>query len=366
MAMRRRLRRAALVAIVAATSGCRWIPARRGETAPETPPPVIGKADATRPATMDLAEATLPPLPPLRSIDDDEAFRPSAPTPLLDAAAERDAAMKRFLAIENDAPPPSARQKAAVGEVRVAALPPSTVSDRAGATGTEKSPKVDEDVAPAVFEPSPVTVETKAPGIPSVPPISEPPAIEVVPVAKRLADAPEPPELMESTLWETVMSALATSTTAEPIAEPPGDLVVTPVPATSAPKFAISEMRICKRVFGFGRTEPPASSACKAGQVVLLYCELDGVRDEETADGFRSRLAATVAIVPASGGQPVWSEDLGIAEDHCDRRRRDFFVNFRITLPANLPPGEYQIRLTQKDLLAGTDASRSLPLTVRP
>ena len=94
-----------LVALVAASSGCKWLPVRHADR--------DRKVDATV-AEVKPVDADLPELPPMRTIDDDEAFRPAAPTPLLDAASSRDAALKKALAlsVEGEAavvpgPPPS-------------------------------------------------------------------------------------------------------------------------------------------------------------------------------------------------------------------------------------------------------------------
>jgi hypothetical protein len=76
-------------------------------------------------------------------------------------------------------------------------------------------------------------------------------------------------------------------------------------------------------------------------------------------------LAAHVEVRSAKDGKSVWKQALGTAEDLC-RRRRDYFVNYRITLPATLPPGHFELRLTQTDLVSDRSATLSIPLTVHP
>ena len=60
----------------------------------------------------------------------------------------------------------------------------------------------------------------------------------------------------------------------------------------------------------------------------------------------------------------VWDQSLGEAEDRCRSRRRDYYVNYRITIPTTVAPGDYRIRLTQTDLVAGQTASAELPVTI--
>ena len=300
-----------IVLAAVAAPGCRWLPARA---------PDLGPAPMRGPST------SLPPLPVIRPVGDDEAFRRLAPTPILDAAAARDREVQRALA-ESTTPDPIA-----VAENHPVAEP-------------------DPLVEPASFAP---------PAAPSE--IPDPPAVAPE-VETQEAVLPEGP------LWDYVLSALAEAADEEEapaIIDPPAaPLDLPPVAPEPAPVFAVADLRVCRRVVGFGRTEPLAADSIAPGRVVLLYCELENVRDEATADGFRSRLACSAAILRLGQDEPVWSGDLGTGEDVCPRRRRDFFVSYPVTIPVDLPAGRYELRLTQKDLLAGSEASRSVPIEVR-
>ena len=315
-----------IVALVAASSGCKWLPGRHPER--DRKPNAVS-------STVERDEADLPPLPKMRSIGDDEAFKPAEPTPLLNAAASRDAAIKRAIALTVTSEPAPV---VAPPKIEIALRPEDSPTEVAN----PDPPKADPLVEPAAFVP---------PGAQS-------------PEARKLSDAPAAiPDTAspEGSLWDYVLSAMAVATPSPAGHETAPEATPSPI----EPEFAISDLRICRRVLGFGRTEGLGAEAVVAGKTVLLYCELEGVRDEEVTDGVRSRLASTVAILPESGGEPVWSFDLGVAEDHCRRRRRDFFVNYRVKIPESLAPGAYRVRLVQSDLLAGTSASRSVPLIVR-
>ncbi len=126
----------------------------------------------------------------------------------------------------------------------------------------------------------------------------------------------------------------------------------------------IAELKLTRMVHGFGNIEPLEPASRKAGQAVVLYCELTGLAYEPAGPSFRSRVSAEVTLIAEGSEAPAWSHTLGTAEDACRRRRRDFFIGHRFTLPESLAPGNYRIRLTEKDLIADHVATRETTITV--
>ncbi len=124
------------------------------------------------------------------------------------------------------------------------------------------------------------------------------------------------------------------------------------------------DLRLCSKVESYGEFEAYDPPVRKAGQLVVIYCEVDGLRHEATSAGFRSRLVGRVEIVPEGGGPPAFAQTLGAAEETCRRRRRDYYIAYRLVLPRSLPPGEYKLRLTEKDLLADRTATREVGFAI--
>jgi hypothetical protein len=166
-------------------------------------------------------------------------------------------------------------------------------------------------------------------------------------------------------LWRTIVAALIESETADERARAAGIRRAVRAIEDQAP-LEIMDLRLCRKVNGFGSFEPVDPSACKSGQAVIVYCEMSGLRYEEVGEMFRSRLATQVEIVSSQGGEAAWKESLGTADDLCRRRRRDYYVCYRINLPEKLPPGSYELRMTQDDLVAGRSTTAAIPVTVRP
>ncbi len=126
----------------------------------------------------------------------------------------------------------------------------------------------------------------------------------------------------------------------------------------------IVDLRVCSKVERFGDFEPFEPPVRKAGQPVILYCEVDGIRFEQTSAGFRTRLAAQLEILPEGGGAPILTRSLGTAEETCRRRRRDYYIAYKLVLPRPLPPGDYRIRVTEKDLTADRSAVREVAFAI--
>jgi hypothetical protein len=130
--------------------------------------------------------------------------------------------------------------------------------------------------------------------------------------------------------------------------------------------LGITEMRLCRNIFGFGSFEPLNETTVKTGQRLWIYCEMTGMQYEPKDTAFVSRLASRIEIVAAGGGPVLWEHELGAAEDLCRRRRHDYYVNYRVDVPKSLTPGSYRLRLIQTDLVANRSTSSEIPLDVRP
>jgi hypothetical protein len=185
-----------------------------------------------------------------------------------------------------------------------------------------------------------------------------------------LAGEGDDPRKETGAAWNRVLAALSTATapaTADEaaVARHLGAAVET---LEAFAPLQIRALAVCRKVNGFGQYEPADGPPARArvGGSLLVYCELSGLTYEAADDGFRSRLASKVEVVPAGGGEAVWSQTLGTADDHCRRRRRDYYVNYRLSLPGSIPPGSYTLRLTQTDLLAGRSVSGAVDLTLEP
>jgi hypothetical protein len=119
-------------------------------------------------------------------------------------------------------------------------------------------------------------------------------------------------------------------------------------------------------VINFGVFEPMDPTAVKAGQRLLVYCELTGLDYEPRGQVFISRLASHLELRSGTDEAIVWEHSPDVGEDTCRRPRRDYYVNYRIELPSTLVPGPYRLRLIQTDLIADRTTSREVPIAIAP
>jgi hypothetical protein len=128
--------------------------------------------------------------------------------------------------------------------------------------------------------------------------------------------------------------------------------------------MGISSLRLCRKVLGFGAFEPLEEPALRPGQNVLVYCEPSGLRSQSKGNAFVIKLTSRFELVSAKEGTKVWEQELGNAEDEFRGRRRDCFVNYRISLPATVAPGDYRLRLILTDLVSNRSSTAELPVTI--
>ncbi len=126
----------------------------------------------------------------------------------------------------------------------------------------------------------------------------------------------------------------------------------------------IADLKPCRMVHGFGNIEPLDPAVRKPGQSVVLYSEINGLAYEPAGPAFRSRIDGKVELIREGSDTPAWSHALPTVEDSCRKRRRDYFIGHKFTLPDDLPPGNYRLRLTQKDLVADHVATRETAIAI--
>ncbi len=312
---------------------------------------------------------------------------PPAKTPLLDAAIQRVADVTRQQREDiasRPEPDPAVEPKPPGAPTLILSTrsPAQSKEAPALAGGNDEipplpkrlSPKIDEELLPSkpLIAPSPLPPVSASPPAPQPTPVTAP---TEKPEAVRTLDPPVSPAAKSQSTPAEVSDAKpdrAGATSDIPVSDLGSSETIAsggqapPLDPTHRSPLSISDLRLCRRIFGFGSFEPLANERVKVGQHLLVYSELTGVQYDVREADFVSRISSRVEVKAAGGGPVLWKRELGDAEDVCRRRRRDYYVNCRVELPKSLGPGSYRLRLLQTDLVAGCSTSGDIPLEITP
>lgn len=112
--------------------------------------------------------------------------------------------------------------------------------------------------------------------------------------------------------------------------------------------LSLRNLSFCKNVYGYGAIETYDSDIFSPGQQVSLYVEIENYHSTSSEKGFCTSLGSTYEIVDEKGKR-VSGGEFPDVEDCCRSRRRDFHIQFGLTMPENLTPGRYRLELVVKD-----------------
>jgi hypothetical protein len=333
---------------------------------------------------------------------DSEVLQTPAPTPMLDAALQRADAMQESLTA--DLPVTRASHESPISESAAQRIVPDLLETPAAAPPEKQPLTVAEppitiaaaDPATLPSSPKPRSSRVKGSRPKSIAEPAEPVAESAEPVAESadpwadglaalqafassqlarsdgkaedwrlrrrlldwLAQEQTDAEPMDAS-WSSVLSILAAATPEDGSL----DLRATARALQEQTPFQITGLRICRKVRGYGDYDP-ITTELRPKQSAVLYCELNGVGAEEKDGMFHSRLDASIALEKPGTESPVWTQSLERAVDACRRRRLDYYVAYRFSLPESVEPGTYTLTVRQHDAVSDRDVSGSMELVV--
>lgn len=120
----------------------------------------------------------------------------------------------------------------------------------------------------------------------------------------------------------------------------------------------LDHMTLCRKIVGFGVYEPlPADYVFQAGcnnhpgERIRVYAEVRNFLTRPASGretGYETSLDSTVEILDFRG-QRIWAQNFPACIDRSQTRRRDFFINFELHVPAEVPPGQYTLVMRVRD-----------------
>jgi hypothetical protein len=132
----------------------------------------------------------------------------------------------------------------------------------------------------------------------------------------------------------------------------------------------VPTLAICKSVTQFGAFDEFEKASFPAGKETptIVYCEIENFQSRQADPGrWETKLSYEAALYNSQSvdrSAPLWSKKPTTVVDECRNRRRDFFLADRFAVPANLPVGQYVLKVTVIDELANHVAEKSVPIII--
>jgi hypothetical protein len=128
--------------------------------------------------------------------------------------------------------------------------------------------------------------------------------------------------------------------------------------------LVVKNAHFCTEVKGYGTFTAFPKDEFRLGQEVLLYCEVENFHSKPTDRGYHTALKGRYQIFDHAGNV-VAEKDLSLKEEHCQNKRRDFFIPYFVWMPKQIPPGTYQLKLTIEDVHAQQMADTLIEFAIK-
>lgn len=125
----------------------------------------------------------------------------------------------------------------------------------------------------------------------------------------------------------------------------------------------VRSLAFVEEVEGYGDYELRESAEFAPGDPVTLYAEIENFSSEATREGHKTRLGTSFEILDGNGKR-IESAQFPEVEDVCKTLRRDFHMQYTITLPTRIYPDKYEIRLIVTDERSQKIGRASLPFEI--
>jgi len=125
----------------------------------------------------------------------------------------------------------------------------------------------------------------------------------------------------------------------------------------------IRKLAFVDSVDGYGAYEVHEATTFRPGEQVTLYAEIENFSSQSTKQGYRTVLGTSYEVVDENGKR-IDNAQFPEVEDVCQNPRRDFHMQYTVTLPTRLPADTYELRLIITDAQSQKIGQASLPIEI--
>ena len=134
--------------------------------------------------------------------------------------------------------------------------------------------------------------------------------------------------------------------------------------AAATDSLALDNLEFCTEIETYGQIKPFAGNRFKAGQQVILYCEVENFAAAEKDGQFKTQLQGNYDIYDANGTKVV-GQMLPADQQQSRNRLRDYFVAYQMYLPKQLAEGTYRLQLTIEDPIGKKYGQANIPFEIQ-
>jgi len=126
----------------------------------------------------------------------------------------------------------------------------------------------------------------------------------------------------------------------------------------------LKNLALCSEAISYGEFKEFESYAFRPNEQVVLYVEVENFAVHANNDRFETELHGSFEILDEAQRR-VTSVVLAPDRQVSSNRRRDYFIGYLITLPAELKPGSYRLQLTIEDVIGKKSNQAAVDFRIR-
>ncbi len=127
--------------------------------------------------------------------------------------------------------------------------------------------------------------------------------------------------------------------------------------------LSVRNLAFCTTVYDYGAYEEYNESQFQAGQQLSLYAEVENFQSCMTDQGYLTSLASSYELLDENGTD-IDRGEFPSVKDYCRNRRRDFHIEYGLSLPEQIAPGNYRLQLTIQDNLSRKTGTHEIAFEV--
>lgn len=134
--------------------------------------------------------------------------------------------------------------------------------------------------------------------------------------------------------------------------------------AAATDSLEVRSLAFCTEIESYGQIKKFPQARFKAGQQVILYCEIENFVASKVGEGYETHLQGSYDVFNEAG-EKLASQLLPPDRQVSNNYLRDYFIAYQMHLPKELPAGTYRLQLTMEDLAAKKYGQAMLTFEVR-